>query len=106
MTDTVVIFIEHDNPDIERLHVAVQSTRLWILNALTRKDKMYPSNLARELDIERKIISFHLNSLEKAGLVKSEFGLNYENRPSAVKYYQLTPKGKEIFEDILKILKK
>ena len=101
-----MIFIEHDNPDIERLHIAAQSTRLWILNALTRKDKMYASNIARELDIERKIIAFHLNTLEKAGLVKSEFGLSNDYRPAAVKYYQLTPKGKEIFEDILKILKK
>ncbi len=106
MTKTELIFIEHDNPDIERLHVAAQSTRLWILNALTRKDKMYASNLARELDIERKVIAFHLNALEKAELVKSEFGLSNDNRPAAVKYYQLTLKGKEIFENILKILKK
>jgi hypothetical protein len=33
MTDTELIFIEHDNPDIDQLHVAAQSTRLWILNA-------------------------------------------------------------------------
>jgi DNA-binding PadR family transcriptional regulator len=33
-------------------------------------------------------------------------GLSDDNRPAAVKYYQLTPKGKEIFENILKILKK
>jgi hypothetical protein len=29
-----------------------------------------------------------------------------DNRPAAVKYYQLTPKGKEISENILKIVKK
>jgi DNA-binding PadR family transcriptional regulator len=32
--------------------------------------------------------------------------LSDDYRPAAVKYYKLTPKGKEIFEDILKILKK
>jgi predicted transcriptional regulator len=101
-----LIFIEHDNPDIERLHIVAQSTRLWILNALTRKDKMYASKIARELDVERKIITFHLNTLEKAGLVKNEFGLSDDNIPAAVKYYQLTSKGKKNFEDILKILKK
>jgi DNA-binding MarR family transcriptional regulator len=106
MTDTEMIFIEHDNPDIERIHVAAQSTRLWILNSLTRKDKMYASNLSRELNIERKIISFHLNALEKAELVKSEFGLSDDYRPAAVKYYQLTPKGREILEKILNMLKK
>ena len=55
-----------------------------------------PSNLARELDIERKVISFHLIALEKAGLVKSEFGLSDDKRPAAVKYYKITPKGKQI----------
>ena len=63
---------------------------------------MYASNIARELE-ERKIIAFHLNTLEKAGLVKGECSLSDDYRPAAVKYYRLTPKGKEICEDTLKI---
>ena len=106
MTDTELIFIDFDNPDLESLQVASQSTRLKILNTLTRTKKMYASNLATELGYERKILSFHLNALEKVGLVKSEFGLTEDKRPSAVRYYEITPKGKDIFEKILKILKK
>ena len=95
-----------DNPDLEVFQVASQATRLKILNTLIRTKKMYASNLAQEIGLERKIISFHLNALEKVGLVKSEFGLTENKRPSAVKYYEITTKGKEIFEKILNILKK
>ncbi len=106
MTDTELIYIDFDNPDLEYLQVASQSTRLKILNTLTRTKKMYASNLAQELGFERKIISFHLNALENVGLVKSEFGLTEDKRPAAVRYYEITPKGKEIFEKILNMLKK
>jgi predicted transcriptional regulator len=92
--------------DIEKIHVAAQPTRLQILNSLTKKEKLYATNLAGELNIERKVIAFHLNALEKAGLVKSEYGLSYENRPAAVRYYKILPKGREILEKILGILKK
>jgi predicted transcriptional regulator len=104
MTETELIYFDIDNPDLESLQVASQPTRLKILNSLTRTKKMYASNLGQELGVERKVISFHLNALEKAKLVKSEFGLTEDKRPAAVKYYQITAKGKEIFEKILKIL--
>ena len=91
--------------DIEKIHVAAQHTRLNILNSLTKTEKMYATNLARELNVERKVIAFHLNALEKAELVKSEFGLSEDLRPAAVKYYQLTPKGREILEKILNLFK-
>ncbi|HYJ03411.1 MAG TPA: ArsR family transcriptional regulator [Nitrososphaeraceae archaeon] len=106
MTDTELIYIDFDNPDLEYLQVASQSTRLKILNTLTRTKKMYASNLAQELGFERKIISFHLNALENVGLVKSEFGLTEDKRPAAVRYYEITPKGTEILEKISEMLKR
>ena len=106
MTETELIYFDIDNPDLESLQVASQATRLKILNALTKTKKMYASNLGEELGVERKVISFHLNALEKAKLVKSEFGLTDDKRPAAVKYYEITPKGKEIFDKILHMLKK
>ena len=104
MTNTEMIYSEFDNPDLESLQIASQPTRLKILNTLTRTKKMYASNLAQEIRVERKVVSFHLNALEKAKLVKSEFGLTEDKRPAAVKYYEITAKGKDIFEKILKIL--
>jgi predicted transcriptional regulator len=106
MTKTELIYFEPDNQDLESLQVAAQPNRLNILNALTRHGKMYASNLSRELNVERKVIAFHLNALEKAKLVKSEFGLSDDYRPAAVKYYEILPRGKEILEKILGILKK
>ena len=37
--------------------------------------KKYASNLSQELNMESKVIAFHLITLKKAGLVKSEFGI-------------------------------
>jgi DNA-binding transcriptional ArsR family regulator len=94
-----------DNPDIELIHVAAQSTRLQILNLLTTGKKMYPTRLEKTLKIPRRVISFHLDALEKAKLVKSEFGLSEDTRPQAVRYYSITPKGKDILEKLLDMLK-
>jgi DNA-binding transcriptional ArsR family regulator len=58
------------------------------------------------LNIPRRVISFHLDALEKVGLVKSEFGLSQDARPQAVRFYAITPGGKDIFEIVYKIIKK
>ena len=100
------IKIPIDNPAIELIHVAAQSTRLQILNLLTYGKKMYPTQLEKTLKIQRRVISFHLDALEKAKLVKSEFGLTKDHRPQAVRYYSITPKGKDILERLLNMLNK
>ena len=100
------IKIPIDNPTIELIHVAAQSTRLQILNLLTYEKKMYPTQLEKTLKIQRRVISFHLDALEKVKLVKSEFGLTEDPRPQAVRYYSITPKGKDILERLLNMLNK
>lgn len=88
------------NPDLERIHVASHSTRIYILHRLLNGEN-YAAKLGQELKIERKVIAFHLVELEKYGLVESKYGLSEDKRPVAVKYYKITPKGKEIFEHII-----
>jgi predicted ArsR family transcriptional regulator len=95
-----------NNPVLKLVQVAAHSTRLHILNQLLNSQRMYPTQLEKELGIPRRVISFHLDALEKAKLVESEFGLSGDNRPQAVKYYSITPKGKEIFERLLSMLNK
>jgi len=99
----------HDNPDIEKIHVAAQPNRLAILNLLTTKnDKIYASKIGELLGIERKVVAFHLNALENVGLVKSEYGLTKVEegkRPVAAKYYKLTTKGKNIYERVMEAIK-
>ena len=64
-----------------------------------------PHKSEKYLSIDRKIITFHLNSLEQAELVKSEYGLSEDKRPVAVKYYELTANGREILERIIQMIK-
>ncbi len=88
------------NPDLERVHIASHPTRIRILHRLLNGDN-YAAKLGQELDIERKVISFHLAELEKVGLVEGKYALNQDKRPVAVKYYKMTRKGKEILEHIV-----
>jgi DNA-binding transcriptional ArsR family regulator len=85
--------------DVEQIHTASHPTRLEILSRL-ESEKAYSSKLEEHMKIDRKIISFHLTSLEKAGLVTSNFQLKNEpeERPMAVRYYELTPKGQNILK--------
>jgi len=94
-----------DNPDLKLVQVAAQSTRLYMLHLLLNQ-KMYPTQLEKELGIPRRVISFHLNALEKAKLVESKFGLSRDSRPQAVRYYSITPKGKDILQMLLDMRKK
>jgi DNA-binding transcriptional ArsR family regulator len=97
-----------NNPDIERIRVASQTTRLQILNLLLspRTKKLYPTEMERLLHVPRRVVSFHLNALEEVGLVQSEFGLSQDKRPQAVRYYTATAEGKVTFERITHMLKK
>jgi predicted ArsR family transcriptional regulator len=60
------------------------------LQILITEGKMYPTKLEKNLKIQRMVISFHLDALEKVGLVKREFGLSQDSRPQAVRYYSIT----------------
>ncbi len=68
------------------------------------ESKSYASRLAEQLDLNPKLVQFHLAILEKHGLVESEFGLEKrpsEGRPVAVRYYVPTKDGRH-FADIVK----
>ena len=88
----------------ERIHVASHSTRIHILNLLWSGDN-YAAKLGQELNIERKVIAFHLMELENVGLVEGKFVLNQDRRPVAVKSYKLTAKGREILQLVLSMIK-
>ena len=92
--------------DVGPFYVASHPTRLEILSRLEKNKKSYAAKLEELLKIDRKIIAFHLSTLEKEGLVKSEFGLKNhpEERPVAVRYYELTPSGKEVLSMLHEML--
>ena len=96
---------EKINDIYETIYVATHPTRSNILTQLGTQ-KMYASKLEEKIAVDRKIISFHLSKLEKAGLVASEYGLmtSSKTRPMAVRYYSLTFEGEKIVKKLRVIL--
>jgi DNA-binding transcriptional ArsR family regulator len=96
---------EKVNDIYETIYVATHPTRLHILLQL-ESEKVYASKLEEMMKVDRKIISFHLSKLEKAGLATSEYGLktSLKTRPMAVRYYSLTTEGKKMVEKLKPVL--
>jgi len=95
---------EKSNDNYETIYVAAHPTRSNILAQL-ESQKMYASKLEEKIAVDRKIISFHLSKLEKAGLVSSEYGLMTSKiRPMAVRYYSLTSEGEKIVKKLKAML--
>ena len=96
---------EKINNVYETIFVATHPTRSNILTQL-ESQKMYASKLEEVISVDRKIISFHLSKLEKAGLVSSEYGLmtSLNTRPMAVRYYTLTVEGEKMVKKLKAIL--
>jgi DNA-binding transcriptional ArsR family regulator len=93
------------NDVYEIIYVATHPIRLNILIKL-ESEKAYASNLEAMMNVDRKVISFHLSRLEKAGLVTSEYGLktSSKTRPMAVRYYSLTTEGRKLVKKLQSIL--
>jgi DNA-binding transcriptional ArsR family regulator len=92
------------NDTYETVYVATHPTRLNILFQL-ESEKVYASKLEEKINVNRKIISFHLSKLEKAGLVASEYGLmTSKTRPMAVRYYSLTTEGEKMVKKLKSII--
>ena len=96
---------DKNNDIYEIIYAATHPVRLKILVRL-ESEKAYASNLEQAIKVERKIISFHLSKLEKAGLVTSEYGLltSSKTRPMAVRYYSLTPEGEKMVKKLKSII--
>lgn len=96
---------EKVNDLYELIHIATHPIRLNILIRLESK-KVYASKLEEIMKYDRKIISFHLSKLERAGLVTSQYGLmtSSKTRPMAVRYYSLTTEGENWVTKLRSIL--
>ncbi len=96
---------DKNNGIYETIHAATHPVRLKILLRL-ESEKAYASNLEQVIKVDRKIISFHLSKLEKAGMVTSEYGLltTSKSRPMAVRYYSLTEEGEKMVKKLKSII--
>lgn len=91
-----------DSPDVERIQIAAQATRLHLLKLLLDEDS-YAGKLGQELKIDRKVVAFHLKELQKRDLVEGKAALHKDRykRDVAIKQYKITPLGKRIYAHIL-----
>ncbi|MGA8941244.1 MAG: winged helix-turn-helix domain-containing protein [Thermoactinomyces sp.] len=62
--------------------------RLKIISILSR-ERMYVSQLAREVKMSRPLLYMHLQKLEAAGLVSNQLELSEDGK--SMKYYELKP---------------
>lgn len=89
------------------VYVLAHPVRLAIIDVLKKKKKAYIAQIAKELDLSERLISFHLSILSTTGLVESEYGLSNptKNPPRAVRYYHITPKVDKVLKEFVETLK-
>nr|MDO8082068.1 ArsR family transcriptional regulator [Candidatus Freyarchaeota archaeon] len=80
--------------------------RFKIVNLLLKEAPLYIAQIAEKIGEERRLVSYHLTSLSKAGIVEAEWKLENPKKsskgaPKAVKYYKLTDKAESVIPLII-----
>ena len=88
---------------LELGHVLLHPIRFKIVKLIRKNDKLYVNQMAEMLNIDRKLISFHLSTLNQYGFVKSEYEIleQSHSKGKAAKYYQLTNKVDNVLSDFI-----
>jgi len=73
---------------VEVLQVLANPIRLKIIAMLAERP-MYAYEIAKKLKISYPLAHLHLSSLERAGLIKSEYSLSGEEAPKVRRYYRV-----------------
>jgi DNA-binding transcriptional ArsR family regulator len=86
-------------------YIMAHPMRAKIIQTLIKAGKaMYIAQIADEIGVDRKLVSYHLLTLLQHGIVSGRYALrggpprDEEGRPIIVRYYELTPKAKSIIE--------
>ena len=73
---------------LAKLSALANPVRLRIIAALAT-DRVYVSQLARDLGVSRPLLHMHLQRLEAVGLVRGELELSADGK--AMKFFEATP---------------
>ncbi len=86
---------------VEEAHVLLHPMRFRIVKLLTER-QMHVSELSKVLQEERRLVSYHLETLEKYGFVKSKYELSEEKKSKgkALKIYWITGKVQEVMSGL------
>lgn len=90
--------------NITIIHIATHPARARILGLLGERPE-YAAKMARELEIDPRVVRFHISVLERHKLIKGEFELtkSSEGNPYAAKYWSLTESGEEVLSQIRRL---
>jgi len=75
----------YSNP--EKIKIIANKTRWKVLKSISNREK-YPSQIAKELKLNEQKVYYHINQLQKAGLI--EVVRKEERSGSLAKYYEAT----------------
>ena len=69
---------------------------------------MYVDEIADEIKIDRRLVSFHLTTLEEKGFATSDFKVirKPQSKGKAGRFYTLTPKVDTILVELVKMVEK
>lgn len=93
---------------IEDAVIVLHPERLKLYRALKAAGKpLFINELADKTNAERRLVSYHLSTLEKHGFVTSEFKVIEppHSKGKAGRFYQLTAKADEILPKLVEALK-
>lgn len=99
---------ENNNSVLKLGHILIHPVRYQIIRAIKDKGKLYINEIAGMLDIDRKVISFHLQTLSEYGFVEGEYEILKipRSKGKAAKYFKITSKVDEVLGDMKKELEK
>ena len=81
--------------------------RWKIINALKRENRpMYIDEIAKLIGEDRRLVSFHLSTLEEHKFLNSEFKLlkKPQSKGKAGRFYELTDKVDHVLKDFIRII--
>ena len=90
-----------DETLVKDAHVLVHPIRFRIVELLVKKP-MHVSEISKTLGEERRLISYHLDTLEEYGFVdsKHEISEDPKSKGKALRVYWTTDKVKDVIKEI------
>ena len=90
---------------IRQFYCLMQPKKQAILSVLQEsKQPLFINEIAKKIKLNHRTTSFHLVDLTEFGFVKSKFTINKIGRGS--RFFQITPKVKEVKQKIIRVLDK
>lgn len=86
-------------------YIMMHPIRHEIVKLIKKQGKSYASQLAKELNLDRKLVSYHLLTLMQHKIIVGDYAVrggpptDEEGRPIIVKYYELTEEAKKILSE-------